>query len=71
MILMQCRQIFWTLASIGIGFAREVQLTNAMEMLRMQSRMLDITRPGKRLNIDSSVGLLASVSAMGMTEQYL
>ncbi len=51
-------QIFDHLGNTRAGFGGEIQLTDAMEQLRIQKGMLGVTWPGKRLDIGNPAGLV-------------
>ena len=57
--------IFDCLDKTHAGFGGEIQLTDAMEQLRVESGMLGVTWPGKRLDIGSPAGLIEAAQAMG------
>ncbi len=63
-------RVFDCLAATQPGHADEIQLTDAMESLRKESRMLGITWPGKRLDIGSPAGLLAAASLDGWNSEF-
>ncbi len=58
--------IFDFLDQIPSGFGGEIQLTDAMELLRQKSGMLGVTWPGDRLDIGSPAGLIEAALAMGI-----
>ena len=58
--------IFDCLDNTHAGFGGEIQLTDAMEQLRIKSGMLGVTWPGKRLDIGSPAGLIEAAQAMGI-----
>ncbi|WP_052361551.1 UTP--glucose-1-phosphate uridylyltransferase [Geminisphaera colitermitum] len=51
-------QIFDHLENTHAGFGGEIQLTDAMEQLRLRDGMLGVTWPGKRLDIGNPAGLI-------------
>jgi len=56
--------IFDCLEKTTVGFAGEIQLTDAMEQLRQKTGMLGVTWPGKRLDIGSPAGLIEAARAL-------
>lgn len=59
-------EIFDCLERTPEGFAGEIQLTDAMELLRKSTGLLGVTWPGKRLDIGSPAGLIEAALALGV-----
>lgn len=57
-------EIFNFLESTAEGFAGEIQLTDAMEALRVKTGFLGVRWAGRRLDIGSPAGLLEAAAAM-------
>ena len=59
-------EIFTCLEHTAPGYAGEVQLTDAMALLRDRAGMLGVTWPGKRLDIGQPAGLYEAAHLLGV-----